>query len=599
MHAATFVTTTLSEGQGMASKEDIRWFKEQFQDEIAQTIAGTPLTVDHIAALACQETGSIWPFLRKADLALPQIMALCVGDTLDDTAGRNAFPRNKAALLASEQGETMFTMAHQALVDMAKFVPGYEKVAKDANKFCHGYGVFQLDLQFFKTEPGFFLRREWATFTGSLARAMGELKAALHQLDLFHRQSPLTDLEFTHVGIVYNTGGFNPSKGLKQGHKSDGRFYGENLFDFVRLCKTVATDKSTAALPAPAPDQAIIAPPTPVTLEGTPMRVQTREGMLRVRSGPLVSEPAQANVIANLPDGHPVRALSKAAKNGFFEIETSLSGAFIQGFSSKKFLVAAPEDSPIEAMAPAHRSSLTQTLSPPIAGLPGTSNIPAVFMPRKNGVLTRRINPANAHTLNEASQPGRTGATAAELRDSIAHIILWLAVDDPEHLRYRPHDGLTFCNIYAHDFCYLAGAYLPRCWWSTPALLKLASGQKVQPLIGDSIREMRANDIFRWLRDLGPGFGWRQTGTVNKLQQEVNQGAIGIIVARRKEDGKSGHIVLVVPETLDNTARRDSVGDVIAPLQSQAGARNFQYGRGNADWWNGEQFAEFAFWIHA
>ena len=60
---------------------------------------------------------------------------------------------------------------------------------------------------------------------------------------------------------------------------------------------------------------------------------------------------------------------------------------------------------------------------------------------------------------------------------------------------------------------------------------------------------MRANDLFRWLRDFGPRFGWRQTGTITKLQQEVNQGAIGLIVARRKEDGKSGHIVAVVPET--------------------------------------------------
>ena len=68
---------------------------------------------------------------------------------------------------------------------------------------------------------------------------------------------------------------------------------------------------------------------------------------------------------------------------------------------------------------------------------------------------------------------------------------------------------------------------------------------------------MRANDLFRWLRDFGPRFGWRQTGTPTKLQTEVNQGAIGLIVARRKEDGRSGHIVMVVPET-DESARREA-----------------------------------------
>jgi hypothetical protein len=71
------------------------------------------------------------------------------------------------------------------------------------------------------------------------------------------------------------------------------------------------------------------------------------------------------------------------------------------------------------------------------------------------------------------------------------------------------------------------------------------------------------------------------------------------VFARRKEDGKSGHVSLVVPEPQGIRARRDSAGEVIAPLQSQAGARNFRFGTGVANWWNGEQFAESAFWIHA
>ena len=67
---------------------------------------------------------------------------------------------------------------------------------------------------------------------------------------------------------------------------------------------------------------------------------------------------------------------------------------------------------------------------------------------------------------------------------------------------------------------------------------------------------MRANDLFRWLRDFGLRFGWRQTGTLTKLQQAANQGAIGLIVARRKEEGEPGHIVVVVPETDDVAGTR-------------------------------------------
>jgi hypothetical protein len=72
-----------------------------------------------------------------------------------------------------------------------------------------------------------------------------------------------------------------------------------------------------------------------------------------------------------------------------------------------------------------------------------------------------------------------------------------------------------------------------RVWWTPGAIERLAKGETVQPFIGQTIDEQRANDLFRWLRDFGPRFGWRQTGTLTKLQQEANQGAIGIIVAGR------------------------------------------------------------------
>jgi hypothetical protein len=220
-------------------------------------------------------------------------------------------------------------------------------------------------------------------------------------------------------------------------------------------------------------------------------------------------------------------------------------------------------------------------------------------MPRKPGTVTKRTDPATAHSLNEANQPGRKGTTPDELRAELAAIIDWLAVDKKAHKRYQPIPKATFCNIYAHDYCHLAGVYLPRVWWTPAAIEKLAQGKTVEPLLGNTIDEQRANDLFRWLRDFGLRFGWRQTGTLSKLQLEVNQGAIGIIVARRRLDGLSGHIVAVVPETDDERARRNATGEVIAALQSQAGRNNFRYGTGALDWWKGQQFAESAFWLHS
>jgi hypothetical protein len=222
-----------------------------------------------------------------------------------------------------------------------------------------------------------------------------------------------------------------------------------------------------------------------------------------------------------------------------------------------------------------------------------------VYMPRKAGVVTRRSQIANAHSLNEAGQPGRVGTSPEQLRLELAAIVSWLDVEKTTHARYQPREKSTFCNIYAHDYCHLAGVYLPRVWWTPKAIEALAMGKNVAPLYGDTITELRANDLFRWLRDFGPRFGWRQTGTATKLQQEADQGAVGLVVARRKDDGRPGHITVVVPETVEHRARRNSEGEVIGPLQSQAGATNFRYGNGKSGWWTAEQFAESGFWLHA
>ena len=569
----------------MPTKDDMRWFKQTFHDKIEPALQGTPFTLDLLTALACQETGEVWPILRKKNLTVDRILELCVGDTLDS---RSVFPRSKAELVAHPKGSEMFDIARKALVDMAAFVPSYSGVAKRANKFCHGFGIFQFDIQFFKKEPDYFLQQRYANFDACLQKAIAELQHARKGIG-FKNKTTLTDHEQALVAIAYNvgTGNFKHSRGLKQGHRPPGgRFYGEQIFDFIRLAKTVSVDGIPPVLAAPAAGNAAVPPAAPVEATGKLFEVDVRETPLRLRSEPKIDKnDPTGNVIARLPDGHIVQAVSDKKTNGFLEVETSLLGAHFRGFASAEFLKPARgvEEVPVLQPAPA----------------PPTSGIVAVTMPRKAGTVTKRIAPATAHSLNEPDPPGRKGTTPDELRAELAAIIDYLAVDKAAHKRYRPTGSATFCNIYAHDYCHLAGVYLPRVWWSAAAIEKLAQGQTVAPLLGNTIDEQRANDLFRWLRDFGMRFGWRQTGSLTKMQQEVNQGAIGVIVARRKNDGLSGHIAVVVPETGDETAKRDAAGEVTAPLQSQAGRTNFRYGTGGTNWWKGDQFAESAFWIHS
>lgn len=566
----------------MPDADDIRWFKKQFGEEIEAALDDTPFDLDMIVAIACQETGHVWSTLRRKNMRADRILALCVGDTLDADKGRKAFPQIKADLIAAPRGQEMFDIARKALVDMAEHITAFAAVATRPDKFCHGFGVFQRDLQFFKVDPDYFLERRYEDFDECLAMCLEELRRGVKKRK-FEDRDRLSDIEFAEVAIVYNTGRFDQDKGLKQGHFNGTSFYGEEILRFVRLSKTVALPGESPEVSTPSAGNAVMPSPTPVAATGKTFVIETKLAIVRLRREPKVPIPPGKNVIAQLPEGQPVRAVTGAKVKKFLEVETSLFGAHLRGFVMTKFLKPVPASTPIPLVEPE-----------PVAPKTG---VVAVHMPRKSGTVTKRTEIATAHSLNESGQPGRKGKSPAELVKELLAIVDWLAVDKGSHKRYQPRDGLTFCNIYAHDYCHLAGAYLPRVWWAEKSVVALEKGEKVAPLIGNTIREMRANDLFRWLRDHGLSFGWRQTGELDKLQQMANQGGLGLIVARRKEDGKSGHIVMVVPETGAHMAKR-SGGKVVAPLQSQAGDSNFRFNTAKLNWWNDDRFAESAFWIH-
>jgi hypothetical protein len=571
----------------MASANDILWFKTHFAARIAQGVRGTPFDVDMLTAIACQETGSLWgPMRKKGTLSPDRIAALCCGDTLDFDKGRRAFPRTKADLVAPTvaRGKEMFEIARAALLAMAKHVPGYEFAENRPNKFCHGYGVFQYDLQFYLTNPGYFLNREYENFDNSMGRAIGELKRGLTKLGL-QNQPSITDEQFCKVAIVYNTGGFNPAKGLRQGHEDDGKFYGEFIRDFLALSRTVNAPGAAATI-VPEAGAAPIASVTGFTATGPRFVVETNSDPLRLRSESRVSSPPTKNVIAEMGDGTPVRSFTGTAVNGFIEVEAELGGRVFRGFASKTFLTK---------VSTAVANNAAAAAAPPAAA----ATIPEAHLANAPGSITKRTVIATARSLNEPDMPRRKGTGPAELRVELDAIIDYLATEKPAHKRYQPRDGLTFCNIYVHDYCALAGIYVPRTWWSQPALLKLAAGDKLEAKLGTTVDEMRANNLFRWLRDFGPVYGWRRAATLSELQAHANLGGVALIVARRKQDGKSGHIVAVVPETATESAKRDGNGEVTMPLQSQAGRVNFRRGRSTLDWWKDAQFAESAFWVHA
>lgn len=314
----------------MVSKSDIVWFKTEFGVEITQAVVGTGFDVNMLAALASQETGYIWSTLRSNGLTTPQILELCVGDTLDQSGGRAAFPRTKAELLGAQNGDKMFAVARQGLVDMARYIQSYQRVVNNPDKFCHGFGMFQYDLQFYNEDPNYFLEKKFSQFSVTLGRAVRELKTAKTRAGLGDKTT-LTDLEMAAVGIAYNTGRFNPDKGLKQGHFDGTQYYGESFYAHLQFAKGVSVPGEAA--PAPV---GVVAPPAP----SLAYRVDIAEGSLRLRSSPEIPEGnSTANVVASLADNLPVTAVSGVPENGFLEIVVNSNGVKLRGYASATYLV--------------------------------------------------------------------------------------------------------------------------------------------------------------------------------------------------------------------------------------------------------------------
>ncbi len=295
---------------------------------------------------------------------------------------------------------------------------------------------------------------------------------------------------------------------------------------------------------------------------------------LNLRSTP----EAQANLrnwITTLPNGQKVEKLADSTIADWWQVSTILQGTEFVGFVNSNYLSATPSLVILNRVAEVHLS-------------------------KTNANSKRSSKAAMAYPLGELAMPNRDIANASTKVSSIKDIMDWLDVENS--LRYKPGSGYTYCNIYAHDFCYLNGVYIPRVWWTQQAIIQLSNGNEVPVLYGQTVNEKNANSLLDWLKEWGQSFGWERVNTMSAIQQRANEGNICILVAKRRDTNRSGHIVAVVPETANNKAKRNGNGVVTVPLQSQAGAVNKKYSTSN-QWWlakenNVSKFSEFVMFSH-
>lgn len=202
------------------------------------------------------------------------------------------------------------------------------------------------------------------------------------------------------------------------------------------------------------------------------------------------------------------------------------------------------------------------------------------------------------HPMIDDTIPYRNLKSAESKRRSLHKIIRKLDVKHSTRYQRTPED--TYCNVYSFDYCFYAKVYLPTVWWTDESIEKLQQGIEVVPVFNETVMPIYSSAIHDWFGMWGKDFGWEKMNSLTEIQRRVSEeGGVGIICAKRKTVGLSGHIVPIVPETEKKKAFRDENNEVLYPLQSQAGKLNYNYfARKRRDWWNHPRYSSFVIYYH-
>jgi hypothetical protein len=221
--------------------------------------------------------------------------------------------------------------------------------------------------------------------------------------------------------------------------------------------------------------------------------------------------------------------------------------------------------------------------------------IPAILEPHENSNLDSMER--KFHPMVDPTIPFRNLHSAESKKKSLRRLIRKLDVHSSTRYKRTPED--TYCNVYSFDYCHFAKVYLPTVWWTEEAIELIRQGQEVTPVFNETVMPIYSNAIHDWFLQWGESFGWKRYTDLTAIQEKVTQeGGIGIICAKRKIAGLSGHIVPIVPETEKKKAFREN-GHVLYPLQSQAGKLNYNYfARKRRDWWNHERYSSYVLFYH-
>lgn len=137
----------------------------------------------------------------------------------------------------------------------------------------------------------------------------------------------------------------------------------------------------------------------------------------------------------------------------------------------------------------------------------------------------------------------------------------------------------TFTHVFAYDFCYLAGCYIPNLWPS--------GGDLTEPLT-----RMNARTMWDWFIDCGMHFGWQEVETEIQAQDLANVGHLVTIIGSAKTWESPGCMTIVMPSTGGKFERHNLASKDI-PHQARAGKIHIR-----TDWYKSNTWREYKIWVN-
>lgn len=191
------------------------------------------------------------------------------------------------------------------------------------------------------------------------------------------------------------------------------------------------------------------------------------------------------------------------------------------------------------------------------------------FHLHKETPVTRHQTTTRLYALSEEDMPKGDG-----LPNTLLEIARYL--DPSNSARYDLNNRVS--HIYAHDFCYLAGCYLPLVWWGNA---NNPDEKKIQ---------MNGTALWDWLIDYGKEFGWKPVEDLKTAQELAEVGHVVTIIALPKNVNRDARLSIVIPETKECFDPQYHKG---IPCQT-CSQKTFL----KSDWYIGKLYREFRIYVN-